>query len=270
MSGQRQSGPNSRRGARGGEGFTLLDLLVTVAMIAILLALLLPVLSKSKGKAQGLTCASNLRQLSIAWLLYAEDNDDLLVNNHGVLDTLTLRQTWANNVEDWQASDDNTNLTYLTDSKLGPYASPSVRIYKCPSDRVPAPNGERIRSVSMNGMVGDPGILTNRFNTNYVQFFRLSDIRNPSRIFVFLDEHADTLGDGFFVNRLDDYKWSSLPASYHNGAANFAFADGRLETHRWLIASTIRPVDQVKINPFAAAPGVDFDWLKVRTSYKQP
>src|SRR6266436_3962350 len=134
--------------------FTLIELLVTIAIIAILAALLLPALTQSKGKAQAITCAGNIKQLSVAWLLYADENADWLVNNHGVPETLARRQTWANNVQDWEASDDNTNLIFLSDSKLGPFAGRATRIYKCPSDRHPAPNGERIRSMSMNAMVG--------------------------------------------------------------------------------------------------------------------
>jgi prepilin-type N-terminal cleavage/methylation domain-containing protein/prepilin-type processing-associated H-X9-DG protein len=251
------------------EGFTLIELLVVIAILGILAALLLPVLGRSEGKAQGATCGSNLKQLCIAWLLYAQDNSDLLVNNHGVAETLARRQTWANNVEDWQSSDDNTNLVYLTDSKLGPFANRSARIYKCPADRVPAPNGDRIRSMSMNAQVGNPGELTNRFNPLYVQFFKGAGIRNPSGIFVFLDEHADTLNDGFFVNVLEDNEWGNLPASYHDGAGNFAFADGHLEIRRWLAASTIRPVRRTRIGIFPASPPTDFQWLKARTSYKR-
>src|SRR3954465_8543280 len=119
--------------------FTLIELLVVIAIIALLAALLLPSLSKSKGQAERIVCSSNEKQLSAAWLLYADDNIDLLVNNHGVGETLARRQTWAKNVEDWPTSDDNTNLLYLADSKLGPYANRSTSIYKCPADRVPAP-----------------------------------------------------------------------------------------------------------------------------------
>ena len=251
-------------------GFTLIELLVVIAIIALLAALLLPTLGQSKAKAEAVTCASNQRQLYLAWNLYPEENADRLVNNHGVTETLALRQTWANNVQDWQSSDDNTNLVYLADSKLGPYASHSAKIYKCPADREPAPNGPRIRSMSMNAMVGNPGDRADYFNPLYVQFYKLGQMPVPSGIFVFLDEHADTLNDGFFVNRLDDYAWGNLPGSYHQGAANLAFADGHQEPHRWLVPGTVRPVLRTRIDKFPAAPPTDFEWLKARTSVRKP
>lgn len=256
-----------RRGA-----FTLIELLVVIAILAILAALLLPTLGRSKAKAEGIRCANNLQQLSVAWHLYADDNDDLLVNNHGVPETLARRQTWANNVQDWVDGDDNTNLVYLTNSKLGPYANRSTEIYKCPADREPALNGQRIRTMSMNAQVGNSGEITNRFNPAYAQFFKQADIAKPAGIFVFLDEHCDTLNDGFFVNRLDDYVWGNLPGSYHNGAVNLSFADGHLESHRWVVPETVQPPRKnvARGGKLAATPATDFDWLKERMSYKKP
>ena len=264
----------SREKSRGDgqRGFTLIELLVVIAVIAILAALLLPSLSRSKSSAESVTCANNIRQLSLAWLLYADDNNDLLVNNHGVPETLARRQTWANNVQDWVDGDDNTNLVYLSDAKLGPYANRATKIYKCPSDRELAANGERIRSMSMNALVGNSGEITNQFNPLYVQFLKKSDIPNPAGIFVFLDEHCDTLNDGFFVNRWEDYAWGNLPGSYHNGAVNLSFADGHVETHRWAVPETVQPARKnvIKGTKIPANPTTDFDWLKARAGFKKP
>jgi prepilin-type N-terminal cleavage/methylation domain-containing protein/prepilin-type processing-associated H-X9-DG protein len=251
--------------------FTLIELLVVIAIIAILAGLLLPALAAAKGKAQGAACMANVKQLSLAWFFYADDNDDQLVNNHGKPETAAKRQTWANNVQDWGNSEDNTNIFLLTGSLLGPYVGGSVGVFKCPSDKSLAANGPRIRSFSMNAMVGDPGELTNRFNPDYLQFFKVTQMPNPAGIIVFLDEHPDTINDGFFVNRLNDYAWGNLPASYHNRSANFSFADGHTETHRWVVGDTVRPpVPGGAGGTIPASPPIDFNWLKERTSVRKP
>lgn len=250
-------------------GFTLIELLVVIAIIAILAALLLPALGRSKLKAQSLACVANLKQLSLAWQMYAEDNSDELVNNHGVPETLARRETWANNVQDWESSSDNTNTTLLTEAKLGSYAGKSFQIFKCPSDREPALNGPHIRSFAMNGMVGNPGELTNRFNPLYVQIYKASQAPRPSSTFVFLDELADTLNDGFFINGLEDYVWGNVPGSYHNRGLNLSFIDGHVESHRWVAPGTVRAVQRRRIQSFQAQPPTDFQWLKERTTIKK-
>lgn len=251
------------------QAFTLVELLVVIAIIAILASLLLPVLSGSKEKAHAVMCMSNIKQLSLGWLTHADDNDDLLINNHGKPETIAKRDTWANNVQDWGSSDDNINPVYLTDSQLGPYVGRSAKVFKCPSDKANAANGPRIRSVAMNAMVGNPGELTNQFNPSYVQFYRISEMPDPSSIFVFLDEHCDTINDGFFVNRLDTSEWGNVPGSYHNNAANLSFADGHVETHRWA-GDAIRPSRQGGVGgTYPAGAAVDFNWLKRHTSVKK-
>jgi prepilin-type N-terminal cleavage/methylation domain-containing protein/prepilin-type processing-associated H-X9-DG protein len=254
---------------RPNRAFTLVELLVVIAVIAILAALLLPALSQSKFKAESSVCRNNLKQLTLAWDLYADDNADLLVNNHGVPETLALRQNWANNVQDWENGEDNTNLLYLSHSKLGPYAGGTTGIYKCPGDREPALNGAHIRSMALNALIGNPGELTNRFNPAYVQCYKKSDIASPAGIFAFLDENADSLNDGFYVNVWDDKLWGNLPASYHNGAGNLSFTDGHVESHQWQVPGTKRPVQKKRFDKFPASPATDFDWLKARAGVKK-
>jgi prepilin-type N-terminal cleavage/methylation domain-containing protein/prepilin-type processing-associated H-X9-DG protein len=247
--------------------FTLIELLVVIAVIAILAGLLLPALGQAKGKAQATGCANNIRQLSVAWMLYADDSEDRLVNNHGIDETRARRENWVNNVLDWGSSDDNINPALLTSGKLAPFLGYSTAVFKCPSDRSMAAIGPRVRSVAMNSLVGDPGVLTNRFNPRYRQFFSTADFVDPSRIYVFLDEHPDTINDGFFMNRWDEPRWGNLPASYHNASANLSFADGHVAAHRWVVGDTVRPPTRGGAGGgFDAIPETDFVWLREHSS----
>ena len=262
--------PKGSAGPRRESGFNLVELLVVIAIIALLAALLLPVLGRAKAKASAVACLNNTRQLTLAWTVYGDANGDRCVNNHGVDQTRAERNTWANQVLAWGAEPDNTNALLLTEALLGDAIGKSVRAFKCPADQVRADNGERLRSYALNCMVGNPGKLLDEYNRDFRQFFRPSDFARPNAVFLFLDEHPDTINDGFYMIRLGRYEWSNLPASFHNGAANVSFADGHAETHRWLVAGpngTVRPAVRGAVKgDFPAEPRTDYLWVMERMS----
>ena len=249
--------------------FTLIELLVVIAIIAILASMLLPALSKAKAKAQGAACLNNVKQLTLAWSVYADDHEDRLVNNHGIGQTREDRNNWVNHVLDWGSVEENTNKVYVTHALLGSYLGHSAGVFRCPSDRSKAENGRRTRTYSMNHLVGDPGTLLDEFNPDYVQLMKASNASMASRTFLFIGEHPDTLNDGFFMNRLNEDKWGNLPASYHDGAANLSFVDGHAETRRWQVTGpggTVRsPVQGAAEGGFAAVPNTDYEWLRARS-----
>lgn len=238
------------------DGFTLIELLVVIGIMSVLAALLFPALNSARERARAAVCINNTRQLTQAWILYSDDHDDLLPYNvgsssgNGIASQIT-DLNWASGVMTWGADQDNTNLSNLTDSGLGPYVSRVTRIYRCPSDHAlssiqrQAGWTERVRSYSMNALVGDAGPASaagyNQNNPYYRQVFKLSDVSYPSGIFVFLDEHPDSIDDGYFVNRASNKEWIDLPASYHEGAGTFSFVDGHMELHHWVDALTCPP-----------------------------
>jgi prepilin-type N-terminal cleavage/methylation domain-containing protein len=138
------------------DAFTLIELLVVIAIISILAAMMLPALSKAKQKTQGIYCLNNQKQLAMAWLIYADENNGKLVPNHdgGVTGN---DQSWVLGWEDWTVDHTaNTNIQYLGNTKISPYIK-EVGVYKCPADiyqcGIRGTLVPRVRSVSMNGFL---------------------------------------------------------------------------------------------------------------------
>ena len=225
-------------------------------------------------------------------MAHAGDNDDRIVNNFGQAETdaeiaAGTYRNWVNNNMYWTTAPQITNLAGILMAPFNKYVGGSVAVYKCPADNFLAPLQRnqgwtaRPRSYSMNSYFGpySPGSKTtgNNFFPAFTQFLKLSTVPNPAKLFVTVDEHPDSINDGYFLNNADlamFARWGDLPASFHNGAGGFSFADGHSEIHKWRSSVTIIPVrfsDGFPGYTFSSDPKAmsDAEWITSRSSVRR-
>lgn len=238
-------------------GFTLIELLVVIAIIAILAAMLFPALAKAKTKSQGISCMSNTKQLMLANHLYQGDNRDFFpMAFHGGTPGSSMNQDnrpWVSGWLDWDLRIDNTNVLDIIDPQravLASYVGKQKNVYKCPADNYASAAqrsrgwSSRVRSISGNIYVGrgngwanGPGYTAGGPNNLgiYKGASKASElvIPGPALTWVYMDEHPDSINDAGAFPPNTPTNIPDAPATYHNGAAGFSFADGHSEVHKW-------------------------------------
>lgn len=274
---------------RPNRAFSLIELLVVVAILAILAALLLPALTKAKAVAARTVCVSNFKQLQLAWNAYSDDNARLFVTNSEYWDP---NPQSPDNIPSWvqgfmamdayedqggdsamaKATSVDTSLLVGPRALFAPYIS-MAKLYRCPSDKstvtVNGRRQDRVRSYCMSEFLGHPFLGFGQFaNHNPPYYHKVSSMGDidRSKLLVLIEAHEESLRSPVFsCPRGDSWSWLSLPASRHNGTCVVSFSDGHVGVKKWMDARTKRPVTGKHIWLNIDAPGSpDIRWVRER------
>jgi len=246
-------------------GFTLIEVLVVIAIIAILAAMLLPVLSLGKAKGRRIACLNNLKQFVFSTQMYSADNDGKLVENVPLTNgpAAVTTNSWVPG--NMMVAADSTNQALIRQGKLFPYAS-QVATYRCPADTSQTGGVPRVRSYSMNSWMGSR-TMERGFGYGdgyYRTFVRESEIATagPATLWCIADEHEVTIDDAWFLVTMDDTRpFASFPAMRHDHGYALNFADGHVETYKLRDPNSQPPVAQAG----GQIGKMNFDWLRLKS-----
>ncbi len=215
----------------GKKGFTLIELLVVIAIIALLLAILMPSLSKAKEAAKRVYCLINTKQLMLAWIMYADDYVGKIVNSY-VGDPGNIGWTPRVMVNATTPVDPELQLKELETGLLWPYVK-SKGVFRCPTQRKEMKRSYNI-SHAMN--FRDPsGWDCMDPSADYVR--KMGDIKSAASRIVFVDEYHVTWGPWSQWYIKD--RWFNQPNMQHSDGTTFSFADGHSEYWKWKDAFTV-------------------------------
>ncbi|MDT8304063.1 MAG: type II secretion system protein [Sedimentisphaerales bacterium] len=248
-----------------GKGFTLIELLVVISIIAVLIALLIPALRSAREQSQRTVCLSNLKQLTLAWIAYAEGHDGKLVDGHA-FGTYTrtrgsvpviIEKGWAGNAFLPNNSRDRAVLLAHPDKgPLWPYIR-DIDIYRCPRGRpghaitytiVVSANGRNaVEGTFVPGYQGRPinrgadrYVIGKRIGRTILRLTKLTDIESPGagQRAVFVDNGE--LGSDFFVHYLYPMWQYNPPPIHHCNGVTLSMADGHAEYWKWRGRETLK------------------------------
>lgn len=281
--------PRRGPGKNTDRGFTLIELLVVIAIIAILAAMLLPALSRAKLKGTQATCVTNQRQLALAMMMYASDNNDFVLPMADYT-TGTFLDYAGGYFGGPSPSIPNASADVMlqaasdmikTNNPLFAYAS-SVGVNECPGDtrfkKATRDTGWAFGSYSKTQNSGGEPYFG--LDKTYKKFI---EMKWPSQTFIFIEDANSTSAGGGNAgyNRGtwvaswsgSGFSWSDPVPMYHGNVSTFAFADGHAESHKWVNGKIV-------VAGIAAANGQTFDVSQfpivgpdygyIRDNYRQP
>lgn len=259
--------------------FTLIELLIVIGVLALLLAILLPALSKAKAKAREITCLNNLKQLQTCAKLYSMDHDGFLLPNRYVYNIGTEAPSEGfNAVMTWCAglAPFDTTTENIEGALLFPY-NKSTGIYRCPADmsRVRTEDGQilsmrRTRSYNLSQSInGVPYPDPRYYPPSFTKENEIDD-PPPARLLHFVEVHEDGILDSHFgipprgpMFETDPPQWWDLPSGRHSQGGCVSFADGHVERWRW-----VRPKIFIKLGQSVGQDGEIEDFLRVQKGVK--
>lgn len=251
--------------------FTLIELLIVIAIIAILASLLLPVLSAATAKGRQTACLNNLKQLVDGWLMYADDNGSKYADNLPLAylqPTGVFSATPSNNwvLGNMQIPQQSTNIGLLETGELFPYLA-QASLWHCPADTFETNRATHVRSYAMNSWIGSDYMLTGVTGVQPEPDYRTFRNENQtvfigtSTLWVIADEDASTIDDAWWLVTMDNSRpFADSPASRHTRGYNLSFADGHVEHWVFRDPNTGPPSLYTKINQ------QNTDWVRLKNA----
>jgi hypothetical protein len=280
--------------------FTVVELLVILAVIALIACLLATARAASQPNFQGALCLNNMRQLMAAFTMYTHDSADLFPPNPDVAFSTPGCNWVSGSVAGWMpynssGTPDGGNTDLLKDASrnlLVPYIRTNISLFRCPFDPRIAPYigsdptmiGLKIpvvRSISMNGGVGTKGSCLapgsgnspvdgpwlsaghgHTANNPYATFGKWSDYKivRPSEIWVLVDDDPWTINDACMGVIASQPDFVDYPSVFNNNSTTFSFADGHGETHEWKSTYFIHNGPPSRIDPQPNLTYQDWFW----------